>query len=148
MANPGYTEEQKTKIVDEVCELIEDGMSARNALNQQKDKIPRKTFYSWIDNDESKRNQYARACEERTHKMADEILEIADFTENDTIETEKGPMPYNEWINRSKLRVDARKWLMSKMLPKVYGDKIDHTNDGGKFEQQLMSVQIVKPDED
>ncbi len=37
----------------------------------------------------------------------------------------------HEHIQRSRLRVDARKWLMSKMAPKKYGEKLQHTGDGG-----------------
>jgi len=128
-----YTPEQKTDIVNRICDFISGGLSLRKALIASDKVITMKTFYEWIDEDKEKVKQYARACEERTDAMADEIIEIADFTSNDTIATEKGDMPDNEWINRSKLRVDARKWLMSKLQPKKYGDKLDLTSDGDKL---------------
>ena len=37
----------------------------------------------------------------------------------------------NEHMQRSRLRVDTRKWLLAKVLPKVYGDKLQHTGEGG-----------------
>ena len=37
----------------------------------------------------------------------------------------------HDHISRSRLRVDSRKWVASKLLPKVYGDKLQHTGDGG-----------------
>ena len=40
-------------------------------------------------------------------------------------------MANNEHIQRSRLRVDARKWIAAKLLPKRYGDKLQHTGDGG-----------------
>ena len=57
--------------------------------------------------------------------LADQIIEIADYSEHDTIEAEKGEMENREWVNRSKLRVEARKWIASKLKPKQYGDKLD-----------------------
>jgi hypothetical protein len=57
--------------------------------------------------------------------MAADILEIADETGRDTkfVGENDTPVPDNEWISRSKLRVDTRKWLMSKLAPKKYGEK-------------------------
>ncbi len=68
--------------------------------------------------------QYARAMELRADKMADDILQIADDGANDTYQTENGPATNHDVIARSRLRVDARKWLAGKMAPKKYGDKL------------------------
>lgn len=87
------------------------------------------TVMRWLDEDESFRAQYARAKELQADYMAEQILDISDDSSKDTVHHEKfGDMPDNEWINRSKLRVESRKWLMGKMAPKKYGDKmeIDH----------------------
>ncbi|HQX62628.1 MAG TPA: hypothetical protein PK593_04110 [Thermomicrobiales bacterium] len=60
--------------------------------------------------------------------MAEELIEIADDGSNDWIERHDkenvGYQANGEHIQRSRLRVDTRKWILSKMLPKVYGDKI------------------------
>ena len=63
--------------------------------------------------------------------MGQEILEIADDASRDTkIVTNKNgstsEVADHEWINRSKLRVDARKSLKSKIAPKKYGDRVAH----------------------
>ncbi len=42
-----------------------------------------------------------------------------------------GAVVDHEHIQRSRLRVDARKWIAAKLLPKRYGDKLQHTGDGG-----------------
>jgi hypothetical protein len=60
------------------------------------------------------------------------ITEIADDGSNDWIEreTKSGRMltvPDQEHINRSRLRIDARKWLLSKLAPRKYGDKLELT---------------------
>ena len=70
-------------------------------------------------------DRFARACELRTHVWGEQILEIAD---NES--TESGQ------INRDRLRVDTRKWLMSVLNPQ-YSDKrqVEHTGrDGGPIE--------------
>jgi terminase small subunit-like protein len=71
--------------------------------------------------------QYTRAREIGYQVMADELLDIADDGRNDfmTRQTDNGPIRVHdpEAIRRSQLRVDTRKWLLSKALPKIYGDK-------------------------
>ena len=61
--------------------------------------------------------------------MADELLEVADDGRNDWMERQddNGGTSWQangEHIQRSRLRVDTRKWMLSKALPKVFGDKI------------------------
>ena len=66
--------------------------------------------------------------------MADELLEIADDGRNDRIADEDGnERTDHDVIARSRLRVDTRKWLLSKALPKIYGDKVqnEHSGPGG-----------------
>jgi len=65
------------------------------------------------------------------------MIEIADDTTNDTVSISKNGEIYEnenrEWINRSKARIDTRKWIASKLKPKKYGHKIDVTTDGEKL---------------
>ena len=46
-----------------------------------------------------------------------------------------------ENIQRSRLRIDTRKWLMSKLNPKVYGDKLDMTTNGNDIGVTLSASQ-------
>ena len=55
--------------------------------------------------------------------MGDEVLEIADDGSNDWMERDGRDVENSEAIARSRLRVDTRKWVLSRMLPKMYGDK-------------------------
>lgn len=126
-----YELEQKEEILNTIFDFIENGKSLRYALSQ----IPlsSKTFYEWIDGNDEKVKQYARATELRAEALLDEIFDIVDETSKDTISTDKGDIPNNEWMQRSRLRYDARKWLISKLNPKKYGDKLDVTTDGEKI---------------
>jgi hypothetical protein len=127
MARPtSYTSE----IALEICSRLAGGESLR-AICCDSHLPHRDTVRLWVVNDtQGFHGQYARAREAQVEHYADEIVEISDETAKDTLETEHGEKPNSEWISRSRLRVDTRKWLMSKLAPKKYGEKIDVTTDG------------------
>lgn len=81
---------------------------------------------AWLDGSRPEfSEQYARAREAQADKLAEEALQIADDGRNDTYVDGDGNVKTDtEVIQRSKLRVDTRKWLASKMAPKKYGDKV------------------------
>ena len=148
-----YTPEEREKLFETIFELIENGKSLRKALATVK--LSSSTFFIWIDENENKSKQYARACEERAEALLDEMLDIVDDKSNDIIETDLGDgiiveKPNNEVIQRSRLRYDARKWLISKLNPKKYGEKMDVTSGGDKIQSAPTSINIgiVKPLED
>jgi hypothetical protein len=111
---------------DVITDIAENGTSAIAAL--KKVKMSTATFYKLLRDDE-KLKRYARATEMRAEVMAEEILTIADNTGGDIITLPDGREVTNhEVVNRDRLRVDARKWLLAKLQPKKYGDKIDVTS--------------------
>ena len=81
---------------------------------------------AWLDGSKPAfSEQYARAREAQADKLAEESLQIADDGRSDTyLDAEGNEKTDNEAIQRSRLRVDTRKWLASKMAPKKYGDKV------------------------
>lgn len=126
MARPSdYNQDVALKI----CEQIGLGNSLRTVCIS--DDMPSfQTVFSWIKKYPEFLEHYTRACQERSEAMAEDILDIADDGTNDWMEINKREVVDNEAVQRSKLRVDTRKWLMSKMIPKKYGDKIDMTTNG------------------
>lgn len=90
---------------------------------------PESTVRGWVlDDREGFAAHYMRAREIGYHAMADELLEVADDGQNDWLErqNEDKQAMYvlnGEHVQRSRIRVDTRKWLLSKALPKIYGDK-------------------------
>lgn len=77
--------------------------------------------------------QYTRARMLGYLGMADELVELSDDSSRDWIdgEDEDDPPRFNgEAVARSRLRVDTRKWILAKMLPKVFGDKLQHEHSG------------------
>ena len=115
-------------LVDKVCDGIIEGNSMRTVCKPDDMPAP-STIFLWLRTHKEFSEQYARACEERTEAMSEDILDIADDGTNDwvTVDTENGSYEKlnGEALQRSRLRVDTRKWLMSKMKPKKYGDKLD-----------------------
>lgn len=141
-----YTQE----LASAICAKIAQGLSARSVCSM--DGMPAlTTFFRWLREKEDFRQQYAYACEERTEAMAEDILDIADDGSNDLMLIQKGSETYEvenkEVTNRSRLRVDTRKWLMSKMKPKKYGDKLDVTSDGKAIPAPIYGGQSIKPTE-
>ena len=113
---------------DHVLQLLSEGLSLRKSAVEAD--VPMQTFQTWMEKDEELAGQYAQARARGYALLADELIEIADDSSGDVIQTESGPKADSEFAARSRLRVDTRKWMLSKMLPKVYGDKIEHEHKG------------------
>lgn len=124
-----YSQEDKDKILNTIFEKIEGGVSARKAVIEAK--ISSKTFWEWLDADEEKVKQYTRACEERSEFIMDEIYDIVDATEADVYKDDDGNIKIDgNVVQRARLQSDIRKWHLSKLNPKKYGDKVDLTTNG------------------
>jgi hypothetical protein len=128
------------KTADAICTRLAAGESLRAICLS--DGMPDKsTVFRWLAINEPFRDQYARAREAQADFYAEEIIEISDDGTNDWMErrseAEKGAGIESGWVlngehvQRSRLRVDARKWFASKVAPKKYGDKIEATLQGG-----------------
>jgi hypothetical protein len=114
-----YTEE----LGKEICDAIASSSKGIRKLCNENDSFPNPdTIYCWVKEHEDFSEQYARAKRLQIEVLADEIIEIADDTSNDTTVNANGKVIINhEHINRSRLRIDTRKWLASKLAPKIYG---------------------------
>ncbi len=85
----------------------------------------------------------ARAREERADRYFEEIIEIAKDSSGDyTVDRNGEWVVDHENIQRSRLRVDALKWVASKLAPRKYGDRVEHDHKGGLNFQPAVLVQI------
>ena len=83
------------------------------------------SVYLWLLKNRDFSEMYARAREDQADTMADEIVQIADDGLNDTYIDEDGKKRVDQdVVARSRLRVDARKWVAAKLKPRKYGDRI------------------------
>jgi len=104
------------------------------------------TFYNLLDSDAEFLKKYQLAKQAQADALFDEILDIADDASSDAYYNSKGdPIIDFEVVNRSKLRVESRKWMVGRLNPKKYGDKQEVTVlDGGKSEAQKAWEQNKK----
>lgn len=116
---PGGRPSKYTKaLAARICQRIAEGESLRKICADPA--MPSMfTIFHWLG-DESKAEfskQYAHARDAQADSLADEIVDIAD--------TEEDPA-------KARVRVDARKWVASKLKPKKYGDKLtnEHEHSG------------------
>ena len=124
-----FTEEEKINIFNEIITMISGGTSLRESIRVL-GSINKDTFFSWIAKDKALADQYTRACEVRADAIFEDIFDISDDGTNDYYEKvgkdgEKFIVLDSENIQRSRLRVEARKWALSKMNPKKYGEKME-----------------------
>ena len=99
-------------------------------LDSSEHKMPvMSTVQLWISTDEQLSGIYARGKVKQADYMAEEILSIADDATNDYMavmnaDGSERDVLNSEHVQRSRLRIDSRKWLMSKLIPKKYGDRL------------------------
>lgn len=74
--------------------------------------------------------------------MMDDVLDLVDDTSRDLIEGPMGQMPNMAAVNRDKLRAETRKFMSSKMLPRLFGEKVDIHHTG---EIKKTSIHIHMP---
>ena len=119
------------ELSDIICEKLASGQSMRS-ISKDEEMPCCSTMFKWIREIEEFSQQYAKAKEESADAMLEDMFDIADDANNDWMEAHgdsEGYRQNGEAIQRSKLRVDVRKWAASKLKPKKYGDKqqIEHS---------------------
>jgi hypothetical protein len=100
-----------------ICERLAKGESLRTICSSD-DMPSMSTVMRWLDHDELFRNQYARARDDGMDFIAEEAMRIADepvgMTDNGGTD--------NGAVAKQRLQIDTRKWFLSKLAPKKYGD--------------------------
>ena len=94
-------------LFDRICEQMAEGKSLR-AICKGRDMPNKRTVMRWIENDTALRAQYSEAQNLRAEHYFDQIIEIADGKSDPA---------------KTRVQVDARKWVLARMNPKKYGDK-------------------------
>ena len=130
-------------MADLICERLADGESLRAICSS--DNMPRRsTVFRWLAADEQFRDQYAHACEMRQEELFDQIIDIADTPLMGTKSVSKPTgleITEADMIEHRRLQVDVRKWVLSKMAPKKYGNQAE--NAGGSAEDVAAQVRAL-----
>ncbi|MBB6424962.1 terminase small subunit protein [Sphingopyxis sp. JAI128] len=133
----GRPSDYSKDIAAEICERLADGNSLRSICRD--DNMPDKgTVFRWLAAHEEFRDQYTCAREAQADTLFDEMLDIADDASKDVIEGAADP----EHIQRTKLRIETRKWMAGKLRPKKYGDKIEHEH-SGHLNHTVSKIELV-----
>ncbi len=113
---------------DAIMADIADGQPMRQAAENAG--VSRRAAWYAINSCDEWLHKYARAKDSMIEAMSDDMLAIADARETDVMVTEDGQRVIdNEAVQRARLRVDSRKWLLSKLAPKRYGDRLELAGD-------------------
>lgn len=112
------------EIFETICTRLENGEVLRAICSN--DEMPdRSTVLRWIAADDGKRRRYDAARQACVEFWSDEIIQIATDGSRDTVTDEKGRAKCDhEWVARSRLRIDTIKFLMTKINPLKWGDKL------------------------
>jgi hypothetical protein len=120
------------ELAAEICAWIASGKSLVSYCRQPS--APHlDTVYIWRAKQKEFAEMYAHAREDQADALADEMLDIADDSTLDP--------------NDRRVRIDARKWIASKLKPRTYGDRIQTEVQGGLTLESLVLGSFRKPDE-
>ena len=129
MARPSIRTDE---MIESIVNRISEGESLRSICRDDENPTIG-TFLKWCSDDEKLSQQYARAMQIRAECVFEEMEEIADDAQNDYMDKINADGSVGdrvldtEHVQRSKLRIDTRKWILSRMNPKKYGDKQEIT---------------------
>ena len=146
MARPSIYTQWKARAI---CMRLMDGESLRSICGI-KGYPSRRTVLYWLTSNDEFLRQYTQAREIQQELLYEEMFEIADDASNDWMEKQDREGSNIGWkengdsVNRSRLRIDARKWAMERMAPKKYNpkQKIEHTGNvtyGHLTDEELRS---------
>lgn len=139
----GRPEKYSKEIAEQIAEQIATTNKGLITICSENQRFPSyRTVQRWIEDDTHEFCRvYARAKMLQAEFMREEIVKISDHTDEDHT-----PFTGANVIQRDKLKIETRKWLMAKLHPKKYGDKIDITSDHEKI-QPVMNLSNLSFDE-
>jgi hypothetical protein len=130
--------EERANVSALVLEGMRSGLSAFKACKRAG--VNQSTFNDWLNGDAALAAEYARAREDLLEMMASDLLDIADRPVGST---ESGATDSGAVADK-KVQIDTRKWLLSKLAPKKYGDKLEVSGDPANPLVQRIERVVVK----
>ncbi len=121
-----YNEEVAAKL----CTVISTSSKGLRRICRENAGFPNvSTIYNWIVSVPAFRAQYARAREFQSQRLFDELLELADRPRMGTVvkidHNGRKAKRIADMTDRCRLQIDVRKWVLSKLLPRKYGERIE-----------------------
>ena len=117
------------ELASKVCEAISTSSCSLEDICKMEGMPSVRCVHRWRIDEPEFDQMYTAAKRNQIEVFIDEMITISDDSSHDTKEVEDKngyvrEVCDTEWIARSKLRVDSRKWLASRLCPKLYGDKV------------------------
>ena len=117
-----YTQQQLNEKFDEVIKRLSEGEKLSSVLLGKHPVMSTTLFYKILEEDATKSQLYARVKNDQIEKRFESIE--SDYMENPQRDPETGKID-PAWVNLQRLKIDSKKWELSKLMPKKYGDKLD-----------------------
>lgn len=149
----GRPTKYSTTLATEICARLAEGEPITK-ITKEEHMPGQSTVYRWLIDNDQFREMYESARKDGAHTLASQIQEIADqeplkvFDEQGNQRYDSGSISYN------KLRMEARKWLAAKYLPRVYGDRnilagdaeapLEVKQDNSIFETILSNMELKR----
>lgn len=140
------------ELAHEICALMAQGHGVR-AIGRMEGMPDAATIFRWAATKEDFREQYTQARELGMEQWAEQCLEIADddsrdlqpykltrTTKNGSVIEEEGVRSDNTATQRDRLKVDSRKWILAKLAPRKYGDKVLNEVSGPNGQAIVVNV--------
>jgi hypothetical protein len=136
---PAKPERDKDGISQAVLQGMRSGLSCFKACEAAG--VPNSTFMRWLETDVKLAESYAHAREDLIERIANEVLELSDQEVPLTGDGKK------DWqaIQKHRLQVDSRKWILSKLAPKKYGEKLEVSGDPVNPLVHRIERVVIKP---
>jgi len=125
------------KCIDVLEFMIENMKSLTHSLKVKG--VSKTVFYNWKDSSEENKNHYARTREELIDLKFESIQE--DYSEDPLLDPTTGKID-SGWVQLQRLKIDSKKWELSKLKPKKYGDSTTLKHEGG--ENPIETIQVFK----
>jgi hypothetical protein len=137
-------------LASELCARIASGRSLRSVCLDA-DMPGMTTVFRWMPDHPAFRQQYDEAIEARAQVMFDELVELADtpFEGETVVETDDGrrEVKRGDMLGHRRLQVDTRKWILARMSPRKYGDKVGVEHSGTVSLEALVLGSMKRDDE-
>ena len=136
-------------IIDEVLAAIATTPKSLKTICEEIESAPTaKTFWKWMENDNELSERYARAKSAQLEVLADQLVDLADtdriFCRKVTTKADGSVETATlDQVERTKVQIDTRKWLLAKLNPKKYGDKLAHTGADGEGPVAFQIVSTI-----
>jgi hypothetical protein len=131
-------------LFDAMLREIETGSSTRKTC--EKYSVRYGNFFEYLAANALEAERYARAKDLGLETWADQIVELADEQRigEKTRETKDGTFTETgDMVERSRLQIESRKWLLARLKPSRYGDALNLKHSGNIGLKQL----IIKDDD-